>query len=185
MPALPAVASIVAHVMPTNHLQLLASHQSTCPSICHLCTIPMNTRTHPPNPPTPPKKHHPPTHRPASPPQLASGEVFGSDQPIALHLLGSDRSREAVEGVAMELEDSLYPLLREVGALCTLGAVLSVGRWGLEDSLYPLLREVCGGLIPTRPMAPPRGHTHVHTNQDMALLIRCRGCHRHRPLQGV
>ncbi|PRW60328.1 Malate dehydrogenase [NADP] chloroplastic [Chlorella sorokiniana] len=45
---------------------------------------------------------------------LASGEVFGRDQPIALQLLGSDRSREALEGVAMELEDSLYPLLREV-----------------------------------------------------------------------
>lgn len=48
-------------------------------------------------------------------PQLASGEVFGKNQPIALQLLGSSRSREALEGVAMELEDSLYPLLREVG----------------------------------------------------------------------
>jgi malate dehydrogenase (NADP+) len=47
-------------------------------------------------------------------PQLASGEVYGKDQPIALQLLGSERSREALEGVAMELEDSLYPLLREV-----------------------------------------------------------------------
>ena len=45
---------------------------------------------------------------------LASGEVFGKDQPIALSLVGSDRSREALEGVAMELEDSLYPLLSEV-----------------------------------------------------------------------
>jgi hypothetical protein len=46
--------------------------------------------------------------------QLASGEVFGKNQPVALQLLGSDRSFEALEGVAMELEDSLYPLLREV-----------------------------------------------------------------------
>lgn len=29
-------------------------------------------------------------------------------------LLGSERSYGALEGVAMELEDSLYPLLREV-----------------------------------------------------------------------
>lgn len=49
--------------------------------------------------------------------QLASGEVFGKNQPIALQLLGSERSREALEGVAMELEDSLYPLLREVSGL--------------------------------------------------------------------
>ncbi|KAI5648541.1 hypothetical protein M9H77_34546 [Catharanthus roseus] len=46
--------------------------------------------------------------------KLASGEVFGPDQPIALKLLGSERSFQALEGVAMELEDSLYPLLREV-----------------------------------------------------------------------
>ncbi|EFJ30479.1 hypothetical protein SELMODRAFT_270710 [Selaginella moellendorffii] len=46
--------------------------------------------------------------------KIASGEVFGPDQPVALNLLGSERSKEALEGVAMELEDSLYPLLREV-----------------------------------------------------------------------
>ena len=45
---------------------------------------------------------------------LAAGEVYGKDQPIALNLLGSERSREALEGVAMELEDSLYPLLQQL-----------------------------------------------------------------------
>lgn len=46
--------------------------------------------------------------------KLASGAVFGPDQPISLKLLGSERSFQALEGVAMELEDSLFPLLREV-----------------------------------------------------------------------
>lgn len=46
--------------------------------------------------------------------KIASGEVFGPDQPVALKLLGSERSLQALEGVAMELEDSLFPLLREV-----------------------------------------------------------------------
>lgn len=46
--------------------------------------------------------------------QIASGEVYGKDQPVILSMLGSERSREALEGVAMELEDSLFPLLREV-----------------------------------------------------------------------
>lgn len=45
---------------------------------------------------------------------LCSGDVFGADQPVILQLLGSERSKEALEGVRMELEDSLYPLLREV-----------------------------------------------------------------------
>ena len=46
--------------------------------------------------------------------KIASGEVFGPDQPVALRLLGSERSQVALEGVAMELEDCLFPLLREV-----------------------------------------------------------------------
>jgi hypothetical protein len=45
--------------------------------------------------------------------QLASGGVFGMDQPVSLQLLGSEGSRLRLEGIAMELEDSLYPLLRE------------------------------------------------------------------------
>ena len=74
---------------------------------------------------------------------LASGEVFGRDQPVALQLLGSERSRQALEGVAMELEDSLYPLLREVklgidpykvGRGWVGGACRSVGWVGLGRS---------------------------------------------------
>ncbi|CAD7705107.1 unnamed protein product [Ostreobium quekettii] len=45
---------------------------------------------------------------------LASGQVFGPNAPIILQLLGSERSINAIEGVSMELEDSLYPLLREI-----------------------------------------------------------------------
>ena len=40
--------------------------------------------------------------------------MLGPNQPIALKLLGSERSIQALEGVAMEPEDSLFPLLREV-----------------------------------------------------------------------
>uniref|UniRef100_A0A0D3DFP6 Uncharacterized protein n=1 Tax=Brassica oleracea var. oleracea TaxID=109376 RepID=A0A0D3DFP6_BRAOL len=47
------------------------------------------------------------------PPSLQSS-VLGPNQPIALKLLGSERSIQALEGVAMELEDSVFPLLREV-----------------------------------------------------------------------
>jgi malate dehydrogenase (NADP+) len=51
--------------------------------------------------------------------KIAGGEVYGQDQPVILRLLGSERSKEALEGVAMELEDCLFPLLREVGGGCT------------------------------------------------------------------
>ena len=68
-----------------------------------------------PRPHAPARPLPSPSLPPTPLPQLASGEVYGRDQPLHLQLLGSERSREALEGVAMELEDSLYPLLREVG----------------------------------------------------------------------
>lgn len=40
--------------------------------------------------------------------QLASGEVFGPDQPIALRLLGSERSIQALEGMSpLSIDHSL------------------------------------------------------------------------------
>ena len=46
--------------------------------------------------------------------RLASGEVFGKDTPIALHLLEREDVLGALEGVKMELDDSAFPLLTEV-----------------------------------------------------------------------
>ncbi|XP_019196660.1 PREDICTED: malate dehydrogenase [NADP], chloroplastic [Ipomoea nil] len=69
--------------------------------------------------------------------KLASGEVFGPDQPIALKLLGSERSREALEGVAMELEDSLYPLLREVSIGIDPYDVFRDAEWALLIGAKP------------------------------------------------
>eukprot|EP00793_Prasinoderma_coloniale_P005809 PRCOL_00004283-RA len=68
---------------------------------------------------------------------LASGEVFGADQPIALQLLGSVRSAEALEGVAMELEDSLYPLLREVQVGIDPEQVFEDADWALLIGAKP------------------------------------------------
>lgn len=42
--------------------------------------------------------------------QLASGEVFGSDQPIALKLLGSERSFQALEGMVLNTHDLIIDL---------------------------------------------------------------------------
>ncbi|KAL6764527.1 lactate dehydrogenase/glycoside hydrolase [Haematococcus lacustris] len=68
---------------------------------------------------------------------LASGEVYGKEQPIALQLLGSERSRGALEGVAMELEDSLYPLLREVSIGIDPAEIFSGADWALMVGAKP------------------------------------------------
>ncbi|KAM1285207.1 hypothetical protein ACFX2I_028008 [Malus domestica] len=69
--------------------------------------------------------------------KLASGEVFGPDQPIALKLLGSERSLQALEGVAMELEDSLFPLLREVSIGIDPYEVFQDAEWALLIGAKP------------------------------------------------
>lgn len=46
--------------------------------------------------------------------RVASGEVFGPDQPVHLHLLEIPPAMKALNGVAMELDDCAYPLLQGV-----------------------------------------------------------------------
>lgn len=68
---------------------------------------------------------------------LASGEVYGRDQPIELRLLGSVNSKEALEGVAMELEDSLYPLLSSVKIGIDPEKVFADADWALLVGAKP------------------------------------------------
>lgn len=46
--------------------------------------------------------------------RIASGEVFGKDQEISLHILEIPSALPILEGVVMELEDSAFPLLKEI-----------------------------------------------------------------------
>jgi malate dehydrogenase len=46
--------------------------------------------------------------------RIASGDLLGKDQPVALHLLDLPMMEGALKGVAMELEDCSFPLLKEI-----------------------------------------------------------------------
>ena len=46
--------------------------------------------------------------------RIASGELFGKEQPVALHLLDIPPMAEALKGVVMELGDCAFPLLHEI-----------------------------------------------------------------------
>lgn len=46
--------------------------------------------------------------------RIASGEMFGPDQPVALNLIEITPALDALKGVAMELDDCAFPLLTEV-----------------------------------------------------------------------
>lgn len=46
--------------------------------------------------------------------RIASGEMLGFDQPVALQILEIPQAIDALKGVVMELEDCAFPLLKEV-----------------------------------------------------------------------
>jgi malate dehydrogenase len=46
--------------------------------------------------------------------RIAAGEMFGSDQPIALHLIEIPAALDALNGVVMELHDCAFPLLHSI-----------------------------------------------------------------------
>ena len=44
--------------------------------------------------------------------RIASGAMFGPEQPVALHLIEIEAAPAALQGVVMELEDCAFPLLK-------------------------------------------------------------------------
>ena len=48
--------------------------------------------------------------------RIASGQLLGPDQPVALRLLEIEPAMGALQGVAMELDDCAFPLLSSNGA---------------------------------------------------------------------
>jgi malate dehydrogenase len=49
-------------------------------------------------------------------PRIASGQVFGEDQPVSLRLIEIEPGMKALEGVVMELNDCAFPLLESIEA---------------------------------------------------------------------
>lgn len=46
--------------------------------------------------------------------RIANGELLGPNEPIALHLLDVPEAVPSLKGLAMELEDCIFPLIKEV-----------------------------------------------------------------------
>ena len=46
--------------------------------------------------------------------RIASGQMFGPDQKVSLHLIEIPQALEALNGVVMELEDCAFPLLEDI-----------------------------------------------------------------------
>jgi len=70
-------------------------------------------------------------------PRIASGAIFGPDQPIELHLIEIPPALKALEGVVMELHDCAFPLLHNVEATVDLNEGFRGVSWALLVGSVP------------------------------------------------
>lgn len=73
--------------------------------------------------------------------RLASGEVFGPDQPVILHLVEIPPVVKALDGVEMELDDCAFP---------TLAGVVKADSDHLEDGFADCDWVLCVGSVPRK-----------------------------------
>jgi malate dehydrogenase len=69
--------------------------------------------------------------------RVASGAVFGPDQPVALHLIEIPNVLEALNGVVMELHDCAFPLLQSVVPTADLDEGFRDVNWALLVGSVP------------------------------------------------
>lgn len=72
--------------------------------------------------------------------RIASGEMFGKDQPLILQLLDLPQGQKALKGVMMELDDSAFPLL--------------VGMVGTDDPMVAFKDAQAAVLVGAKPRGP-------------------------------
>ncbi len=73
--------------------------------------------------------------------RIASGEVFGPDQPVCIHLVEVPPVLKALDGVEMELEDCAFP---------TLAGVKKASSDNLEEAFRDCNWVLCVGSIPRK-----------------------------------
>lgn len=69
--------------------------------------------------------------------RIASGAMFGPDQPVILHLIEIEPALPALSGVVMELDDCAFPLLKGIVATASLDEGFRGVNWALLVGSVP------------------------------------------------
>src|SRR5437762_6543284 len=69
--------------------------------------------------------------------RIASGEMFGQDQPVSLQLVEIPSALSTLEGVVMELHDCAFPLLRSIVPTADLDEGFRDINWALLVGSVP------------------------------------------------
>ncbi|KTD38527.1 malate dehydrogenase [Legionella moravica] len=69
--------------------------------------------------------------------RIASGQMFGADTEVELNLLELEAALPSLEGVAMELDDCAFPLLKRIVCTSDLNTAMDGINWGLLVGSVP------------------------------------------------
>lgn len=69
--------------------------------------------------------------------RIASGSMFGPDQPVNLRLIEIEPGMKALQGVVMELDDCAFPTLNEIVATSDLNEGFKGANWALLVGSVP------------------------------------------------
>ena len=69
--------------------------------------------------------------------RIASGALFGPDQPVVLRLLEIEPGMQALEGVVMELDDCAFPLVSDIVTTTDLNTAFNGTSWALLVGSIP------------------------------------------------
>ncbi len=69
--------------------------------------------------------------------RIASGAMFGPDQPVILHLIEIEPALPALQGVCMELDDCAFPLLKGIVPTASLDEGFRGANWALLVGSVP------------------------------------------------
>jgi malate dehydrogenase len=106
--------------------------------------------------------------------RIASGQLFGPDQPVVLRLLEIEPAMAALEGVVMELEDGAHPLLEGIVATSDLKTAFDGASWCMLVGSIPRkegmerrdLLSINGGIF------KPQGQAiNDHASSDVRVLV--------------
>ena len=106
--------------------------------------------------------------------RIASGELFGPDQPVVLRLLEIEPAMKALNGVVMELDDCAFPLLAGIEPTSDLKTAFDGTSWALLVGSIPRkagmerndLLTINGGIF------GPQGEAiAAHASSDVRVLV--------------
>ena len=69
--------------------------------------------------------------------RIASGSMFGHDQPVNLNLIEIEPAMKALDGVCMELDDCAFPLLNKINPTSDLDKGFGGANWALLVGSVP------------------------------------------------